>query len=247
MRRSTLQRLTGLGLIVAAAAGCAPNRADTGPHPVWPGPPAQPRVVHRQDLRGPDDFGGADLFEGIGRALAGTQPRRIIRPSTVALDGRGRLFVTDQEWQGIHVFRFGSAHSDFIDHVGEVYFVSPVGLAVVDDLIAVADSALKRVDLIQPDGTPVRRLEKPGGFGRPAGLAYSTARRELYVVDSAAHELCVFAPDGRFLRTIGGPGVDVGQFNFPTHVCVDDAGRLFVTDSLNFRVQAFDADGRYLF
>ena len=35
-------------------------------------------------------------------------------------------------------------------------------------------------------------------------------------------------------------------FNFPTNITRGADGRLFVTDTLNFRVQVFDADGRPL-
>ncbi len=239
-----------IGLVVAAGltTGCASPQAEQEIHPVWPQPPAPARIVHRQNLRQATDFGEAGLLGQIGRTLAGDRgQRRLNRPNSVAVDEDGRVFVSDQEWQGVHVFQFGSAKSTFIDQVEEQYFVSPVGLAVVGDAIAVADSALNRVDLIDFDGNHLRRFVKPGGFMRPAGLAFDPGQQELYVVDTLAHEICIFDLDGRLVRRFGGAGSDVGQFNFPTHVFIDGKARVFVTDSLNFRVQVFDRSGEYLF
>jgi DNA-binding beta-propeller fold protein YncE len=237
-----------VGLLAALTGGCASREADAEFHPVWPQPPAPAKVIHLKNLRGGSDFGQAGLLEQIGRTLGGdTAQRRLNQPNSIAVDEAGRVFVSDQEWQGIHVFEFGSAKARFIDRVADDYFVSPVGLAVVDEAIAVADSALNRVDLIDMRGNNLRRFIKPGGFMRPAGLAFDPDHEELYVVDTLAHEICIFDLEGRLVRRFGEPGSDIGQFNFPTHVFIDEQARLFVTDSLNFRVQVFDRSGEYLF
>ena len=54
----------------------------------------------------------------------------------------------------------------------------------------------------------------------------------------------MFDSDGELLGGIGERGVGPGQFNFPTNVALDATGRLYVTDSLNFRVQVFDSRAR---
>jgi DNA-binding beta-propeller fold protein YncE len=69
------------------------------------------------------------------------------------------------------------------------------------------------------------------------------------VVDTGAHVVHVFqqSADGAMtpLRTLGSRGdKGVGTFNFPTHAWVDSAGNLYVSDSMNYRVQIFDPDGR---
>jgi DNA-binding beta-propeller fold protein YncE len=52
----------------------------------------------------------------------------------------------------------------------------------------------------------------------------------------------VFEPGGKLLRTIGRPGTAAGEFNGPTHIQFND-GRLYVTDTLNARVQVMTAQG----
>ena len=47
---------------------------------------------------------------------------------------------------------------------------------------------------------------------------------------------------GELESRIGQRGTALGQFNYPTHVMIDHAGRIYVSDTLNFRVQQFSPD-----
>jgi hypothetical protein len=53
----------------------------------------------------------------------------------------------------------------------------------------------------------------------------------------------VLAPDGRWLRDIGGPGDRPGQLGRPKDVAVGPDGAIFVTDAASQRVHAFDETG----
>ena len=111
--------------------------------------------------------------------------------------------------------------------------------------------AVRPFGLDQPED---HELDDQGGwlrrFGgdvleRPVGIAFSSARNELFVVDGGNHCLVVFRLDGTLLRKIGRRGGTPGEFNFPTHIyAVGD--RILVADSGNFRVQLLDTDGRCL-
>ncbi|MBC7248918.1 MAG: hypothetical protein H5T62_01410 [Anaerolineae bacterium] len=50
----------------------------------------------------------------------------------------------------------------------------------------------------------------------------------------------------QLVSSLGGPGSGDGQFLEPRGVAVDEAGRIFVADTGNHRVQLFDADGPWL-
>ena len=64
------------------------------------------------------------------------------------------------------------------------------------------------------------------------------------VVDRRNHRVQVLTKAGAYVRTLGGNGKGNGnhQFNQPSGVAVE-GGRLFVTDSCNYRVQVFLVDG----
>lgn len=237
------------GLLLTVASGCASHeQAGQVYHPAWPLPPAPARIRHVMDIRTPDDLHKPSAFEGLGRLITGGGKQVLLRPHSVTVVDDDLLCITDQEWQGVHLMRMRSSRSRFISRAeAELYFVSPVGVAAFGNLIAVSDSSLNSVFLLTQDGEPVGRIDKPGGFARPTGLAYDSNHGELYVIDTLDNEVCVFNNDGTLARRFGSQGIEPGQFNYPTHVFVDHKGRVFVTDSMNFRVQVFSRDGHYLF
>lgn len=244
-----LTACTTLAAVIAGAVGCAaPGPKEEVFHPAWPPPPAAPRIRHVMDIRTPDDLRKPSMFDGLGRLLTGGGTQGLLRPNSVAVVGDGLLCVTDQECQGVHLLPMRSGKARFVSEARDgLHFVSPVGVAAFGDRIAVSDSALNQVFLLSRDGKPAGVIEKPDGFARPTGMAYDSERRELYVVDTLANEVCVFNETGNLVRRFGSSGTEPEQFNFPTHIFVTRNGRVFVTDSMNFRVQAFDREGRYLF
>jgi DNA-binding beta-propeller fold protein YncE len=198
-------------------------------------------------ITSPADLAAPNLLQRIGHLIVGESRQRFARPQAVAVQGDDRLYVADQKLQGIHVLHWNSSSGEFISRAGSEFFKSPVGLAVCRESLAVSDSALRAVFILSLDGRLQRKLEKPGGFQRPTGLAFSEADGLIYVVDTLANEVCAFDLSGRLVRRFGSQGSDPGQFNYPTYICVDRKGMLYVTDSMNFRVQAFDNEGRYQF
>ena len=112
------------------------------------------------------------------------------------------------------------------------------------------DSGL--VTIYDPEGWAVRRVEteaKGGGmFGSTLGLAVDPSGSRLWVSDSKKHgvhriELEKTANAG----FLGGQGENNGQFQEAVAVSSDDAGRVYVLDAEQYRVQVFSADGAFLF
>ena len=199
-------------------------------------------------IRGPADLGKPNLFEAIGALLSGQPAVKLLRPSGIAVGADRFLYITDQERQAVMILDLTSEHHTLINRAGDTFFVSPVGVAVCGDALAVSDSALNVIFILSLDGKLKKTLDKPGGFKRVSGLAYNSQSRRLYAVDTLANEVCVFSmPEGKLIQQFGSGGTDVGLFNFPTHVFLNASGRIFISDSLNFRVQVFDPAGKYLF
>jgi sugar lactone lactonase YvrE len=78
------------------------------------------------------------------------------------------------------------------------------------------------------------------------------AQGYLYVVDQNNHRVLKFDADGGFITMWGRNGGDGtagsgnGEFNAPTGIAVDPAGRVYVADYYNHRIQKFAADGAFL-
>ncbi len=236
-----------LTLTACATPSASPTGTHPGPHPSWPPAPAPARVTHIRNITGAASITNPGFFDRLGLFVTGAPQKAMARPSSVAVrDGRF-LCVSDQELQGILLLDLQGGSTRFVDRLGKDRMVSPVGVAWCGTNLAVSDSALLGVFLLDENQKLLRRLDKPGGWGRPTGLAFEPRTQQLYVVDTLAHEVVVMDLQGQAQRTIGGPGIEPGQFNFPTHVYVDGKGVVYVTDSLNFRVQAFDPSGQFLF
>jgi DNA-binding beta-propeller fold protein YncE len=61
------------------------------------------------------------------------------------------------------------------------------------------------------------------------------------VVDTYGHDIKVYGKDGRLLRTLGSRGDKPGEFNYPTYLVLAN-GNLYVSDTMNARVQVLDAE-----
>lgn len=86
----------------------------------------------------------------------------------------------------------------------------------------------------------------------PVGLAIDSTNRFLYVVDTQQDQVIVYDADSfKLLRRIGTGGknhflTSPGDFGAPQGAAVDADGNLYVTDTLNDRVEIFDADGAFI-
>ncbi|HKB09031.1 MAG TPA: 6-bladed beta-propeller, partial [Vicinamibacterales bacterium] len=156
--------------------------------------------------------------------------------------------VTDTAARRVFVFDSHAQTVTFVGEKGPMKIVKPIGVAIDSaGIVFVADATLKRVVGFRADGSVAIAIGHDGELQNPSGLAIDRGRALLYVADAKKHQvLCYASTDGRFVRTIGKRGTEQGEFNFPTNLSVDHAGRLYVTDTLNFRVQIFDADGAFV-
>ena len=156
----------------------------------------------------------------------------LFRPSSSSTDERGRLL---KKW-------------------GETLFALPHSVTVDrQDNIWVTDVAWHQVFKFSPDGTLVLTLGERGvagddgsHFNRPTDVAVAPDG-SFYVSDGYGNNRVVkFGPDGKFLSQWGTKGTAPGQFDLPHGIALDAAGRVFVVDRRNARVQVFDRSGHYL-
>jgi DNA-binding beta-propeller fold protein YncE len=92
--------------------------------------------------------------------------------------------------------------------------------------------------------------EEPGldgsHFNRPTDVAIAPSG-DFYVPDGYGNSrVAKFSTDGKFLMDFGHKGSGPGEFDTPHGIALDDAGRIYVADRANARVQIFDANGKYL-
>ena len=218
--------------------------------PVWPLPPDPPRIRFVTAYHGLDDFKKKksrwkSMLLGPDEQM---QIDQLMKPYGVAAANDGRVFVTDTAGRRVFVFDPTAKTVGFIGDKGPGKISKPVGVALDNHGNAfVADATLKRVFGYTSDGRLSIAIGREGELQNPSGLTIDRERHYLYVADAKRHQvLCYSAADGSFIREIGKRGVEPGEFNFPTNLAVDRQGRLYVTDTLNFRVQVFDNTGAFI-
>jgi DNA-binding beta-propeller fold protein YncE len=233
----------------SAAVGvhAADKKKPAEPTLVWPLPPDAPRIRFVTEYHGVDDF---KKKNGRWKSLllgpdAQQHVDQMMKPYGVAVAKDGRVFVTDTAARRVFVFDPTAKSVTFVGESGPGKISKPVGVAVDDDgTVFVADATLKRVFGYARDGRMTIAIGHDGELQNPSGLAIDRQHRQLYVADAKKHQvLCYSSADGNFIRAIGKRGVDRGEFNFPTNLSVDRQGRLYVADTLNFRIQVFDSSG----
>jgi len=128
---------------------------------------------------------------------------------------------------GAFVRKFGSHGRD----AGQ--FDQPVHVCVTPSGdIAVANSLNMRIEMFRADGTFLRNFsDAVWGYGIAADGAD-------HLVVSCSMRVNIFrAADGACVRRFGSEGCGVGQFSYPSGLCVTSTGRVAVCDSGNNRIQ----------
>lgn len=232
---------------------------------VWPLPPDPPRIRYLSELKGEpravQPAIPAKKKQSWMDRLAGLQQvdyqkpvlvRTLMKPYGVVVDSRGRIYAADTYVGAVFIFNLDTHQVDFIRNGLEARFKTIIGLAIDDnDRLFVVDADLRQVNVFDAN----HKLESAFGsdvLERPTGAALDTENRLLYVVDTAKNHVAVFDADSfKLLHTIGtGPKRDVdedpGVLLKPTMVALDHDGNVYVADTLNNRIQIFDADGHFV-
>ncbi len=241
--------------LLATLAGCAAN----GPvaeekRLVWPEPPETARIEFLRALSSDEDLNkDTTNSQSLLKFLEGEKPakNRIVEPMGIAVSDDGdRIYISDKVQAGVFVYDFAKKTSL---KIGEKAPLSmPMGLALdAEENVYVVEAAKKGVSVFDRTGKQLRFITDPS-ISRPTGLALDKVRKKLYVVDTAHtdvldHSVKTFDLNGKFLGKVGlGKGNMEGAFLFPTFAAVDGKGHLYVADTLNSRVQEFDADGKFV-
>ena len=201
--------------------------------------------------------------------LAGTQqkdltdivktfPFQLIGPYGIGVDSHGLVYVADQKVGAVFIFNTETRDVQLIRNGKEAHFGLINGIAIDDnDRLFVSDGKLHRVLVFKALGEGEKLTHEvenviEEGLKDPVGLAIDKENRFLYVVDTQQDQVLVYDADTlKLLRRIGTGGKNhwlttPGDFAAPSNVAVDKEGNVYVTDTLNNRVEIFDADGKFI-
>jgi sugar lactone lactonase YvrE len=230
---------------------------------VWPNPPAIARIRYvnwySSDKALRNLQGNVQTKSTWMDRLAGTQssdevfkmPFQLAQPYGLAVDSKGSLYIADSKVGAIFIFNTETRDVDLIKNNVHAHFARIIGLAMDDnDRLFVSDPGLKHVLIFDKDHKAEDVITD--GMVEPSGLAIDTQNRLLYVSDVELDQILVYDADTlKLLRKIGTTGhkhelTTPGDFAKPSGVAVDAEGNLYVADTLNNRIEIFDADGQFV-
>jgi sugar lactone lactonase YvrE len=270
----TLVLLTLAGLLALAPAAFGKKKKkdeNQAPKPipvidysniVWPNPPAVARIRYQA-------FYAAQKLSQVDTAptkkakwmdrLAGTQPQsentkvlfQLGEPYGMAADSKGNLYVADQKVGAVFIFNTETHTAELIKNKEHAHFVRIIGLAIDDnDRLFVSDPGLRHILVFDANHKATDVITE--GVVEPGNLALDRENRLLYVSDINLDQVLVYDADSlKLKRKIGSTGhnhelTSPGDFAKPTGIAVDEEGNLYVCDTLNNRIEVFDADGTFV-
>jgi DNA-binding beta-propeller fold protein YncE len=172
----------------------------------------------------------------------------------VAVDAQDRVYVFTR---GEHPLLIFDREGNFLTSWGEGLFKRPHGITMgpqetlylVDDGGHAVYQFTLEGKLLMTLGTPGRGAGFMSGqpFNQPTKVARVPKTGELYISDGYGNaRVHKYTSDGKYLFSWGECGTDPGQFNLVHSVVLDKAGRVFVADRENHRLQIFDSQGKLL-
>ena len=171
-------------------------------------------------------------------------------PRGVAIDGRGRVYVTDTgnkqvmiyDREGKFLSKFGSVG------LGPGEFDEPVGIAVfADQYLAVADTWNQRVQVFDISGetvlpAPVYAFEVFAWYSQSMDnkpyLTF-TPKGNLLFSDPEAGLVWEYSVSGELIRSFNGAGGGIDMLSMPVGLATDRDGAVWLVDALGNRVNRF--------
>jgi len=232
---------------------------------VWPQPPDIPRIRFVREVYGEEKppvskakkkHSWMDRVAGLQTTDSGAikqQYTHILgKPYGIGEDSKGRVYVADSFVSAVFIFDLEKKETRLLRNGAEARFGTIIGLTVDNaDRVFVVDALMHRVAVFNKDWK-IETYFGDDDLEHPGGVAIDEENRFLYVVDTNKQRVAVFDADSfKLLRAVGGPPKSVGDedpgtFSKPSNVAVDKEGNVYVSDTMNNRVQIFDADGMFI-
>lgn len=210
----------------------------------YPGKPSVPRIQYLTSITAPEQIvAGPSLFR---KFVLGEPARAIplIKPYGAILKN-GKLYACDTATVTIHIADLVNKTWNYFKPIGRDGLRKPVNIAVDDDgHIYVADTLREQVAIYREDGSMVNAI--PGMKATDVCVQGD----KIFVTSFKTHDVRVYDVNTlELVKTIpsGDEAEDPvkGLFS-PTNLDVDPRGHVYVSDAGAFRVQEYDAKGKYV-
>jgi DNA-binding beta-propeller fold protein YncE len=243
-----LKRILGVSLVFALLMGCG---APATQSPTLAPPTSGPTVVVTLS---PTPFAKPSM-EKIWDTDG--SPNTFYRPTEVALDPQGNVYIIDGGNQRVQKFdkdgnfllmwgSQGPGDGQFLFQVPPAHYGS---LTVDKDGFVYVTDHFNRVQKFDGNGN---FLMKFGDTGYADGKFYTLYgvtvddQGNIYTTDWSKYEIQEFNSEGKFLEKWEVPSCQLGATSFPQNLAIDGQGQLYVTNDGGDCIQKFDSHGTLL-
>jgi DNA-binding beta-propeller fold protein YncE len=171
----------------------------------------------------------------------GARPdQQLLEPIGTAVDGQGRIFVSEPQRSRVLVFRRDGAFDGAVTLMKshDVAMARPTGLDVDDaGNLYVADRALGRVLVFGPDKQFIRGINVAVDNVKVNG-------DRLYAINRS--HIAVYNLKGELLFGFGDAGREPGKLDGAYALAVGPNGDIYVAESFNKRISVFKPNGEFI-
>ncbi|MBT5171303.1 MAG: 6-bladed beta-propeller, partial [Candidatus Nitrosopelagicus sp.] len=177
-------------------------------------------------------------------------PGSFLSPQHLAFDSEDNLYVTDLgnarvqkfDSSGNFLFEWGSRGTE------SGKFGHPSGIAISNEFVFVVDNRNNNVQKFDLSGNFITEWGEfginNGSFKSPRGITISDDQ-SVFVVDSGNARIQKFTFDGEYITHFGQSGKRGGELITPVDIAIN-SDKIFVTDSVQNRINIFDLNGNFL-
>jgi len=232
--------LMGTAFLVACASTPEPKPVAKGAV-FYPAAPDAPRIQHLVSFTGERDF--AVSRSAFATFVAGEARGRELEQLYGVTVFEGRVHAVDVKAASIAIFDLVKQQFSEFSGTGGGRMKRPINIKIdADGTRYITDTGRDQVLVYDRENRFVAAFGEPGQF-RPVDVAIVGER--LYVVDIEHHQVAVLDKrTGRAMFRFGSAGSKLGELFHPSNIAVGPSGDLFITETSNFRVQQFTAEGK---
>jgi DNA-binding beta-propeller fold protein YncE len=189
------------------------------------------------------------VFTPEGVPLFSFSSDQIREPSRLAVDGKGRVYVLDNDRSKIKVFDYKGRYLGPLD-LPTAGPKPSFGALTFDDEgnLYVGENENCQVFVFGPDGKARQRFGEcgadPGQFQAISGIAVDKER--IVVVDAQVVAVQVFDKHGNLVKSWGKHDMGIQNFSLPASVGLDSRQHVVVIDTLRHEIKFFDLEGNFL-